>query len=120
MNKTAHYIINYCIDHKIGTLVSGYNPDWKRNINIGKVNNLCVPSCSNYQRNPSSVKVRKTAHDNQNFVQIPHGQLRLKLRALCERYAIDYLEQKESYTSKASEGRPERSEGTNAPTRKVS
>jgi len=77
MNKTARHIINFCIDNHIGTLVIGYNPDWKRTINIGKVN-------------------------NQNFVQIPHGTLRLKIQSLCERYGIDYIEQEESYTSKAS------------------
>ena len=77
MNKTARYIVPHCLDNQIGTLVVGYNPDWKRNLNIGRVN-------------------------NQNFVSIPHGQLRIKLSNLCERYGIHYVEQEESYTSKAS------------------
>lgn len=77
MNKTARYIIDYCIEHNIGTIVCGYNPDFKRNSNIGKQN-------------------------NQNFVQIPHGTLRETLKNLCERYCITYIEQEESYTSKAS------------------
>lgn len=77
MNKTARMIVNYCIEHQIGVLVVGYNLDWKRNINIGKSN-------------------------NQKFCQIPHGDLRLKLQNLCERYGIRYVEQEESYTSKAS------------------
>jgi len=76
MNKTARTIINYCINNNIGNIVVGYNLDWKRNINIGKSN-------------------------NQKFVQIPHGNLRLKLQSLCERYCINYVEQEESYTSKA-------------------
>jgi putative transposase len=76
MNKVARIIINYCIEENIGTIVVGYNPDWKRNINIGKVN-------------------------NQKFVQIPYGNLRLKIQSLCERYGINYVEQEESYTSKA-------------------
>ncbi len=76
MNKTARIIVNYCIENDIGNIVVGYNPDWKRNINIGKSN-------------------------NQKFTQIPHGNLRLKLRSLCERYGINYIEQEESYTSKA-------------------
>jgi transposase len=40
--------------------------------------------------------------NNQNFVQIPHGQLRTQLENLCERYGMQYGEQEESYTSKAS------------------
>jgi putative transposase len=77
MNKASRYIINYCIDNQIGTLVVGYNPDWKRSINIGKRN-------------------------NQNFVAIPHANLRQKLEGLCTRYRIQYVEQEESYTSQAS------------------
>lgn len=40
--------------------------------------------------------------NKQNFVQIPHGQLRNQLGNPCERYGICYVEQEESYTSKAS------------------
>ncbi|MBA1335867.1 MAG: Transposase [Firmicutes bacterium] len=76
MNKTARIIVNYCLEYRIGNIVVGYNPDWKRNINIGKSN-------------------------NQKFTQIPHGNLRLKLQSLCERYGINYIEQEESYTSKS-------------------
>ncbi len=39
--------------------------------------------------------------DNQNFVNIPFGQLREKLNYLCERHNIELVEQEESYTSKA-------------------
>jgi len=76
MCKTARIIINYCIEHDIGNIAVGYNHDWKRSIDIGKQN-------------------------NQNFVNIPHGNLRQKLQSLCERYGINYVEQEESYTSKA-------------------
>lgn len=77
MSVAARRIVNYCIENRIGNIVVGYNPDWKREINIGKQN-------------------------NQNFVQIPHGKLREKLKYLCELYGIIYVEQEESYTSKAS------------------
>lgn len=77
LNKAARTIINHCIDHRIGKLIVGYNPGIKQEINIGRSN-------------------------NQNFVQIPFWQLRRKLEALCSRYGIEYLEQEESYTSKAS------------------
>ncbi|MEW6499233.1 MAG: transposase [Cyanobacteriota bacterium] len=77
LNKTARYIVNWCIERKIGTLIVGVNPGMKQDINIGSRN-------------------------NQNFVQIPHWSLRNKLRSLCERYGLVYQEQEESYTSKAS------------------
>ena len=77
IKKAARHIINDCIENDIGTLVVGYNKDFKRNINIGKRN-------------------------NQSFAQIPLGDLRLQLRNLCERYKMNYIEQEESYTSKSS------------------
>lgn len=40
--------------------------------------------------------------NNQNFVQIPLGDLREYLSFLCERYGIHYIQQEESYTSKSS------------------
>ena len=77
LKKTARYIINFCIENDIGTVVCGYNPDFKREINLGS----------------------KT---NQNFTQISFGALRRQLKTLCERYGMRYAEQEESYTSKAS------------------
>ena len=77
MSVAARRIIAYCINYRIGNIVVGYNPEWKREINIGSVN-------------------------TQNFVQVPHGQLREKLKYLCELYGINYIEQEESYTSKSS------------------
>lgn len=77
IRKASRCIINYCIDHNIGTLVVGYNEDFKCNTNLGKAN-------------------------NQNFVQLPLGNLRQSLQYLCERYGIRYVEQEESYTSKSS------------------
>lgn len=58
IKKSARYIVNYCIKNSIGTLIVGYNVDFKRYANIGKVN-------------------------NQNFVQIPLGDLRQQLEFLC-------------------------------------
>lgn len=77
LNKAARYIINFCLSRKIGTVIVGYNPTLKQNSNMGKRN-------------------------NQNFVQIPIFTLRAKLESLCERYGLSYIEQEESYTSKAS------------------
>ena len=77
MNKAARKIIDYCINNDIGTLVVGYNETFQRNSKIGKRN-------------------------NQNFVNIPYGQLRNKLEYLCELNGITFVKQEESYTSKAS------------------
>lgn len=77
LNKAARYIINFCLTKKIGTIIVGYNPTLKQETNMGKRN-------------------------NQNFVQIPIFTLRAKLESLCERYGLNYVEQEESYTSKAS------------------
>ena len=77
MNKAARKVINYCIKNNIGTLIVGYNETFQRNSHIGK-------------------------HNNQNFVNIPYGQLRNKLEYLCELNDITFVKQEESYTSKAS------------------
>ena len=77
MSTAARRIIMYCIEHRIGNIVVGYNLDWKQCVSIGKAN-------------------------TQNFVQMPHGKLREKLKYLCELYGLKYHEQEESYTSKAS------------------
>ncbi len=58
-------------------IIVGYNPSLKQETKMGKRN-------------------------NQNFVQIPIFTLRAKLQSLCERYGLNYIEQEESYTSKAS------------------
>ena len=77
MNKTARRVIDYCIDHDIGTLVAGYNETFQKDSNIGKRN-------------------------NQTFVNIPYGKLRDKFEYLCELNGIILVMQEESYTSKAS------------------
>lgn len=77
MSKTARQVIDYCISNDIGTLIVGYNVTFQSKSNIGRRN-------------------------NQNFVNIPFGKLRDKLSYLCELNSIDYIEQEESYTSKAS------------------
>ena len=77
MNKAARMIIDYCINNDIGTLIAGYNVTFQRSSHIGKQN-------------------------NQNFVNIPYGRFRDKLAYMCELNGITYVEQEESYTSKAS------------------
>jgi IS605 OrfB family transposase len=77
LNKAVRRIVDFCLSEGVGQVVVGYNPGIKQDANMGTRN-------------------------NQNFVQIPYHTLRFKLQSLCERVGIDYLEQEESYTSKAS------------------
>ena len=77
LKKTARYIVNFCIANDIRTVICGCNPDFKRGINLG-------------------------AKINQQFTQISFGALRRQLENLCSRYGMNYIEQEESYTSKAS------------------
>lgn len=75
--KTARYIINYCLQNDIGVLVIGYTETFQCSPNMGKVN-------------------------NQQFVQLPLGNIKEKLEYLCELYGIRFVKQEESYTSKSS------------------
>ncbi|WP_040484605.1 RNA-guided endonuclease InsQ/TnpB family protein [Lyngbya aestuarii] len=77
LNKAVRYIADWCLENQVTNIVVGVNPGMKKEINLGK----------------------KT---NQKFVQIPHHSFRMKLDAMCERYGWNYIDQEESYTSKAS------------------
>ena len=77
ISKACRKVLSYCIEKQIGTLICGYNVTFQRNTNIGKVN-------------------------NQNFVNIPFGKIREKFQYLCKLNGLEYVEQEESYTSKAS------------------
>ncbi len=92
LNKSARYIINFCLNRKIGTIIVGYNPTLKQNSNMGKRNNQTAVATTG--GTPATRCL--------NFVNIPIFTLRSKLESLCERYGLNYIEQEESYTSKAS------------------
>lgn len=77
MHKASRYVINYCIEHKIGNIVVGLNKEWKQEINIGKRN-------------------------NQNFVSIPHTGFIEQLIYKGEEVGIKVKTREESYTSKCS------------------
>ena len=61
----------------IGTVVIGYNPDWKQNCQMGKRN-------------------------TQNFVTIPYYKLIQQLNYKAEEQGIMVIKQEESYSSKCS------------------
>lgn len=77
VHKACKYVVNYCVDNDIDTVVCGINKDFQRYSNLGKVN-------------------------NQKFTQIPFGKIRNILNYLCELNGINFIKQEESYTSKAS------------------
>lgn len=77
VNKTARFIVSYCLNHRIGIVVFGWNVGQKDGSNMGTRN-------------------------NQNWVQIPTGRLKTRIQQLCETEGIQFVETEESYTSKAS------------------
>ena len=75
LHKASKYLVNYCVEHKIGTIVFGRNKEWKDSIQLGK-------------------------QTNQNFVSIPFFKLLKMLEYKCKRIGIKLVQQEESYTSK--------------------
>ncbi len=76
-HKSSKEIIDYCLNHDIGTVVIGYNPEWKQRCRIGKKN-------------------------TQNFVSIPYYKLVQQLEYKAEEDGITVIKQEESHSSKCS------------------
>ena len=77
MHNTSHYIVSWCIENNIDTLVVGKNNKWKQESGMNK-------------------------KSNQNFIMIPYQILLQQLKYKCENVGINYIEQEESYTSGTS------------------
>ena len=77
LHKITTYIVNHAVSKDIGTIVVGYNKEWKQDTNLGKVN-------------------------NQNFVQIPFYRLINMLEYKCRLKGIKFQTITEAYTSKCS------------------
>ena len=75
LHKTSRYLVDFCVKHKIGTIVIGRNKEWKESIQLGRIT-------------------------NQNFVYIPFYKLFKMLEYKCKRIGIKLVQQEESYTSK--------------------
>ena len=75
LHKASKYLVNFCVQHKIGTIVIGRNKEWKDSIQLGK-------------------------QTNQNFVSIPFYKLLKMLKYKCKMIGINLVTQEESYTSK--------------------
>lgn len=76
-HKVSADLINHLVSDKINTLIIGYNPGWKQEINVGKRN-------------------------NQNFVGIPFYKLIEQLKYKAEIAGINVILTEEGYTSKTS------------------
>ena len=77
LHKITTYIVNHAVSKDIGTIVVGYNKEWKQDTNLGKVN-------------------------NQNFVNIPFYRLINLLAYKCRLKGIRFQTITEGYTSKCS------------------
>ena len=77
MHHASRYIVNWCVQHRIDTLVVGHNDEWKQDLKMNKVN-------------------------SQNFVGIPYEILIQQLKYKCEDVGINFIETEESYTSGTS------------------
>ena len=77
LHNTSRYIVNYCNNNNINTIIIGKNDGWKNNSNLGKVN-------------------------NQTFVQIPFDRLIQQIQYKTEEVGINVILTEESYTSGTS------------------
>ena len=77
MHQISRYIINYCVDNNIGTIVIGQNKQWKNKVNIGGKNNY-------------------------TFCMLSHTQLINRIKDKAEACGIVVIVIEEAYTSKAS------------------
>lgn len=75
LHKTSRFIVDYCTDNHIETIVIGNNKDWKQNCNMGKRN-------------------------NQNFVSIPFEKLISQIQYKAEEVGVKVVITEEGYTSK--------------------
>jgi putative transposase len=77
IHHTSHYIINYCKENQINTIVLGLNKTWKQEC---KMNDKA----------------------NQNFIYIPYNMLINQLKYKCQDNNINLIITEESYTSGTS------------------
>jgi putative transposase len=74
-HKITRILVNYCVKNRIGTIVVGYNKQWKDSINLGN----------------------KT---NQTFVSIPFNMILEQIKYKCQLVGINFIQTEESYTSR--------------------
>lgn len=77
MHNTSSFVIKWCLENNIDTLVVGKNKEWKQEVGMNNIN-------------------------NQKFVSIPYQMLLKQLEYKCENVCIKYIEVEESYSSGTS------------------
>jgi putative transposase len=77
VHKASKYIVDWCVQNNIDTVVIGRNKNWKQESDMGK-------------------------RVNQNFISIPFEQFIQKIKYKCENNGINFIETEESYTSGTS------------------
>ena len=77
IHKASRYVINYCRDNEINTIIIGNNKNWKQNSKMSKV-------------------------VNQNFISIPYYKFIEKVKYKAEEIGINVIITEESYTSGTS------------------
>lgn len=76
INKAARLVISHCLEHRIATVVFGWNSGQRQKVELGKT--------------------------TQSFVQIPTARLKERISQLCQHYGIHFVETEEANTSAAS------------------
>lgn len=77
MHNSSSYIVKWCKQNDVDTLVVGLNKEWKQESSMNK-------------------------KSNQNFISIPYSMLLQQLKYKCENLGIKCIETEESYTSGTS------------------
>ncbi len=77
LHNASHAIIALLVQHRIGTLIIGHNPNWKQRVNLGR-------------------------QTNQTFVFIPHARFIAMLTYKAELVGIHVIVREEAHTSKVS------------------
>lgn len=77
LHKMSRYVINLAKEWNCSRIVVGYNPGWKQDVNLGRVN-------------------------NQNFVQLPYLRFLQQLMYKAEDVGLQVIPTEEDYTSKTS------------------
>ena len=77
IHKTSRFIVNYCKNNEINTIIIGNNKNWKQNSKMSK-------------------------RVNQNFISIPYYSFIQKVQYKAEEFGIQVIVTEESYTSGTS------------------
>ena len=93
--KSSKMIIDYCLNNEITKIVLGYSNDFQKGFEYSSDYNLK----NNYLKHIEKNIIKS---NNQKFLSIPFGKIKLRLEYLCKNHKIDLIIQEESYTSLSS------------------